>query len=511
MVLRLHIYFISPENGDFMSCFNNKSLSGRSGYNPKPYNFGYSCPICKPPSSDNRINNNNFQSQNQDIEEKSESNCNNDKKHNCKCKESNKYCNCECKEKDSCACEEKEECECPCAQNSCDCPCESNPPCPPPCSQPCCPCPTPEPPIPPTPETVLFTVLKVDAVTNEPLQEATFTLTGVTDVQTQVTDAQGNATFTILTNVTYTLIETEPPTGYRADMTIYSILADSLGRIWVDGQEITGALRIENQAINDLGFSFLKTDASTDFPLEGATFTLSQSTGIIATSTSGPDGLIAFDNLFPGSYELQEVTTPTGYQPNPTIYEVIIFSDGSIEIDNQPVSLFSVSNIPIVPEIFTVTYFPNNPEVGESPVLDAVVGGSTYTIRDNPFTTSANVFVFWNTQPDGSGISYAPSDIITITEDFNLYAIWQSREPTVDTVQETASFITGSGIPGSTISLLFPNSATTTTTVEPSGTWIVPVPPSELPLIGGSAIEVTQTEPNMIISNPVIAIVQRSV
>ena len=49
----------------------------------------------------------------------------------------------------------------------------------------------------------------------------------------------------------------------------------------------------------------------------------------------------------------------------------------------------------------------------------------------NPFAKTGNIFSGWNTEPDGNGVSYDDREIITISNDLNLYAQWQGCEYTL--------------------------------------------------------------------------------
>lgn len=56
--------------------------------------------------------------------------------------------------------------------------------------------------------------------------------------------------------------------------------------------------------------------------------------------------------------------------------------------------------------------------------------GSTVTVKSAPtistYPTGTTQFDTWNTQPDGSGTSYAPAATFTITDDTTLYAIYKA-------------------------------------------------------------------------------------
>ncbi len=50
------------------------------------------------------------------------------------------------------------------------------------------------------------------------------------------------------------------------------------------------------------------------------------------------------------------------------------------------------------------------------------------TLAANPFSRDYYEFVSWNTKADGSGSSYKPQDVLGVTENITLYAIWKPVE-----------------------------------------------------------------------------------
>lgn len=76
-------------------------------------------------------------------------------------------------------------------------------------------------------------------------------------------------------------------------------------------------------------------------------------------------------------------------------------------------------------DTYSVTYLPNG---GTGGVVDTDLSrGSSYTIRS---ATAVGIefpgytFTGWNTQPNGSGASFIPGEVITIQTDLILYAQW---------------------------------------------------------------------------------------
>ncbi|MDH6604307.1 hypothetical protein OKW23_001466 [Bacilli bacterium PM5-9] len=74
---------------------------------------------------------------------------------------------------------------------------------------------------------------------------------------------------------------------------------------------------------------------------------------------------------------------------------------------------------------YPVTYHANGGS-GSAPLENNKKTGQTFIVASNTFTAPEKmVFVKWNTQPDGSGISYLPNETITMNNSgINLYAIW---------------------------------------------------------------------------------------
>lgn len=75
----------------------------------------------------------------------------------------------------------------------------------------------------------------------------------------------------------------------------------------------------------------------------------------------------------------------------------------------------------------TISY-KSNPLSGHTvtgSVTDTVVEYNTNaTVSNNGFSDSSATYLYWNTKADGSGTTYKPGDVIKLTEDLTLYAIW---------------------------------------------------------------------------------------
>ena len=84
---------------------------------------------------------------------------------------------------------------------------------------------------------------------------------------------------------------------------------------------------------------------------------------------------------------------------------------------------------------YTVSYALNSGGAtggGGATASSTANSGTAHTVAASTFTPPTNyTFVAWNTQADGSGVSYSNPDTIRPTTDVTLYAIWQNLQTTV--------------------------------------------------------------------------------
>lgn len=135
-------------------------------------------------------------------------------------------------------------------------------------------------------------------------------------------------------------------------------------------------------------------------------------------------GRITFTGLRPGIYELEETSAPSGYEPDATMHQVIVGTDGTVTIDGRP----------------------------------------------------ADSYILYNQPAEDS----RP----------------QSERPVIISVEEGDSVVTGTGIPGATITVLLPDGTQADTTVDTDGRWTVPVP-SASGLHAGDTVYASQTVPGL--------------
>lgn len=103
----------------------------------------------------------------------------------------------------------------------------------------------------------------------------------------------------------------------------------------------------------------------------------------------------------------------------------------SYEYNLPSTALIQESSGLIKPEMAFYSPGTDNVKVGVMTLGRAnVTGDTSVTIYDtNTQSTSEYKFLYWNTEPDGSGTSYNPDDILpAITENVVLYAIWNHTQ-----------------------------------------------------------------------------------
>ena len=177
-------------------------------------------------------------------------------------------------------------------------------------------------------------ISKVDADSNTPLQGAGFRLYDASGSQVAegYTDANGKLTFTGLKLGSYTCKEFQAPAGYELDDTAFPVAMNQNGqtlKVTRENKLITGSIEI------------LKVDADTKKPLAGVVYRLFDAEGNkIADGTTDTNGKVTFDNLKPGSYSYQEISTVDGYQLDDTKYDFSLTSENlniKVTRENKPV------------------------------------------------------------------------------------------------------------------------------------------------------------------------------
>ena len=177
-------------------------------------------------------------------------------------------------------------------------------------------------------------ISKVDADSKSPLQGAGFRLYDASGSQVAegYTGTNGKLTFADLKLGSYTCKEFQAPTGYELDETAFPVTLnqnEQVLKVTRENKLITGSIEI------------LKVDADTKKPLAGVTYRLFDSAGNkIVDGTTDANGKLTFDNLKPGSYSYQEISTVDGYQLDETKYDFSLTSENlnvKVTRENEPI------------------------------------------------------------------------------------------------------------------------------------------------------------------------------
>ena len=95
----------------------------------------------------------------------------------------------------------------------------------------------------------------------------------------------------------------------------------------------------------------------------------------------------------------------------------------------RPVLSQNSSVEPEQPTLYTITFNANGGSGSMS--LMTVNAGSSITLPSNKFTQSGYSFTGWNTEVDGSGVSYTNGQSLTLSDDLTLYAQWKRYVSTI--------------------------------------------------------------------------------
>lgn len=166
------------------------------------------------------------------------------------------------------------------------------------------------------PTTQIATIqLKKTDDTGAALEGAVFGLYNGDDtlVSQATSDASGIVTFADVLIGSYTIKEISAPAGYRISTVEIPV---ELTKEDVDTVVQTTPYTIVDNRIGAT-IQIKKVDSSSGKVLSGAVFSLVNESGtIIATATSGSNGLATFSDVMPGSYTITETKAPSGYLAN---------------------------------------------------------------------------------------------------------------------------------------------------------------------------------------------------
>ena len=352
-----------------------------------------------------------------------------------------------------------------------------------------------------------------------PLQGVGFELrdSGGTVLRSGISDIDGLVDLGNVSPGTYALIETSTPSGFLPSGP-YTAVVLANGDITIDGIPLASFLA-ENFPYPNISFS--KTDSADD-ALAGAIFSLDDGAGTILYATSTVGGNVVFYTIPPGTYTITEIQAPFGFLLDTTPYTAVVFENGDIEIDGDPIATFSVVNVDGPALEFTKT---DNTPQSAPPVIDPVrnglipvtgtgVPGSTVTVTWPDTTTSDAIVDYnntWTATPTtplvvGDTVSAIQTTPGMLPSDPATELVQQASDaPVFDDAFEGDTAVTGTGVAGSSISVVWADGANSGGTVAGDGTWSVTSP---IPLVFGDVITAYQTTTGMLPSLPANTTVQ---
>lgn len=275
-------------------------------------------------------------------------------------------------------------------------------------------------------------ISKVDADSNTPLQGAGFRLYDASGSQVAegYTDANGKLTFTGLKLGSYTCKEFQAPAGYELDDTVFPIVLNQNGQILKVTREnklITGSIEI------------LKVDADTKQPLSGVVYRLFDTEGNkITDGTTDANGKLIFDNLKPGSYSYQEISTVDGYQLDETKYDFSLTSENlnvKVTRENKPVKgCLTVRKVDVT----------GSPLAGAELLLETSTDGQTWT-EVGKITTDKTGIAKWDDLKIGAQYRItevkAPAGYTLMTEPLFTGTLDSSNRDVTITACNNAGFV----------------------------------------------------------------------
>ena len=192
-----------------------------------------------------------------------------------------------------------------------------------------------------------FSIKKLDQTDNtKVLKGAVFTLTSNDGkVINRSTDENGVINFTELPPGFYTLVESKAPQGYAKSDSTWTVIVSSDGNVRITEKGITGSgeshygkqilINVTNKPVGE-EFVVYKKD-SKGKALPGAKFTITKQgdTAPLETKTSDANGIVKFsNNLTEGTYIIEEIETPVGYNKINKKWVLVIDKDGNKKVYN---------------------------------------------------------------------------------------------------------------------------------------------------------------------------------
>ena len=176
------------------------------------------------------------------------------------------------------------------------------------------------------------TITKIDDKTEKPLAGAEFILKD-SNGKTVATWTSTTSSHVIknLPNGTYTLQEKKAPEGY--------VLNDKVVEFTITDTNRNISIRFRNKEF-ERNATIIKIDSITKQPVAGATLVVKDSTGKVIEEFVTTKDSHKLTNLKDGTYTVEEIKAPTGYEKTDEIYEFIIDKDNrdvTVTIENKAI------------------------------------------------------------------------------------------------------------------------------------------------------------------------------
>jgi uncharacterized surface anchored protein len=258
-------------------------------------------------------------------------------------------------------------------------------------------------------------IIKLDAVTHQPLQGAKFDVTKADGerIGNFTTGADGKALISGLDEDVYVVGEVTAPDGYQLDEAPKNITVKS-GKL--------ATVEFTNKPYS--GIQIVKTDSVSHKPLGGATFSVTKADGEnIGTYKTDTAGKVIASGLTEGAYIVSETVAPDGYILDAVPQTVIVKSGKltSAEFTNKPLAGLQIKKIdantrqPIADVSFEVSKM-NGEKIGEFTtdkaglIFVSSLEPGYYTVTE---TKAAGGYIL-DSEPRNVEIAYGKSATLTV-------------------------------------------------------------------------------------------------
>ena len=177
------------------------------------------------------------------------------------------------------------------------------------------------------------------------------------------TGSDGTATITDIEAGTYTFKQTETPSDYILNDTIYTVEIAKDGTVTFK-EDANGT--IVNKKYGNV--TIIKYKEGTTIGVEGAVIEIKDASGKSVRLTTNENGIITF-KAFPGTYTYKETTAPDGYILNNTEYTFTVADDGIVTYDSANGIIYNTRVT--MKDAITITKYKTGTEM---PVAGAVIG-----------------------------------------------------------------------------------------------------------------------------------------